>query len=143
MRGYLFDTMVHIAACDSLTEKWLRHWKEATTVGNKSLLLFEPLIAEIFYQLSRQKGEKAASDRILWLKGLPTMTMVKLDDNIAMDAGRYRKRGEFDISLVDAFSLAISKKERAELFTTDHGIRDAGKKIRVKVNYLPRGELSP
>jgi len=142
MRGYLFDTMVHMVACNSIPEKWRRQWKEAT-VGNKSLLLFEPLIAEIFYQLTRQKGESAAVNRILWLKGLPTITMVKLDDNIAMDAGRFRRRREFNISLVDAFALAISKKKRAELFTTDHGIRDAGKKIGVNVNYLPKEALSP
>ncbi|GFO98227.1 hypothetical protein ig2599ANME_2450, partial [groundwater metagenome] len=46
MGGYLFDTMVHVHAYDSIPEKWQRQWKEAT-VGTKQLILFEPLIAEI------------------------------------------------------------------------------------------------
>lgn len=57
MRGYLFDTMVHVAAEYGIPDKWQRHWKEAT-VGRKNLILFELLVAEILNQLTRRKGQK-------------------------------------------------------------------------------------
>jgi len=44
-----------VHAYDSIPEKWQMQWKEAT-VGTKPLILFEPLIAEILYQLTEKKG---------------------------------------------------------------------------------------
>ena len=140
MVGYLFDTMVHVVAYEGIPEKWYRQWKEAT-VGRKRLLLFEPLVAEILYQLARRKGERTALERILWLKGLQSTTMVELTDNIAFDAGRLYMRFTNKIGMVDSFLLAIAKKNQAEIFTTDHNLRDVGKEIAVRVHYMPKKSL--
>lgn len=136
MRGYLFDTMVHVIACDSVPEKWRRQWKEIQS-GNKSLFLFEPLIAEIFYQLYKIIGDKHSRERIFWLRALENTKIVELDDEMAFEAGRLQN--EFNgISLVDAFSLTIAKRKGAKIFTSDRVIRDAARNIEVDVDYLPK-----
>ena len=142
MGGYLFDTMVHVHASNSIPENWRRHWKDAT-VGNKQLILFEPLIAEILYQMIKEKGDGTATDRILWIKSLNNTRIVELNDKLAFAAGRaYLKFKKYGLSLVDSFSLVIAKEEKAEIFTTDHGLRDAGKDSGVRVSYLPLNALT-
>jgi len=139
--GYLFDTMVHVYANNNIPEKWRRQWKEVT-VGNKKLILFEPLIAEIMYQMIKEKGDGVASNRILWVKGLPNAEIVELNDHIAFAAARiFLKFKKYSISLVDSFSLAIAKSKRAEIFTTDYGLRRAGNDFKVRVNFLPKEAL--
>lgn len=68
--------------------------------------------------------------------------MVGIDDNIAFEASSlYLKLGRHNISLVDSFMLAIAKKERAKVFTSDHGLRNAAREIDVAVSYLPKESL--
>jgi len=138
--GYLFDTMVHVAACISLPEKWRRQWKQAVD-GTKRLLISELLVAEIFYQLTKISGKEAARDRILWVKGRPTTTIVSIDDAMSLNAGMLFLRFKNFIGIVDAFSLEIARRERAEIFTTDHQIRKVAKEIGVPVSYLPKESL--
>ena len=141
MGGYLFDTMVHVHAYDRIPEKWQRQWKEAT-VGSKPLILFEPLIAEILYQLTEKKGYNTASSRIYWLKALSNTKIIPLDkdhDEIAFAAASaFKEFKEHGLSLVDSFSLVIAKEERADIFTTEHGLRDAGNDFGVRVSFLPK-----
>ncbi|MCX9084427.1 MAG: hypothetical protein OIN87_06490 [Candidatus Methanoperedens sp.] len=42
------------------------------------------------------------------------------------------------ISLVNSFSLVIAKEERADIFTTDSGLRDAGTDFGVRISFLPK-----
>ena len=141
MSSYLFDAMVHVQARTTIPEKWKRQWKEATT-GAKQLILTEPLIAETFYQLIRKEGEKAAQKRIFWLKGLRSCRIVPLDDHHALEAGRlFLRFRHLGISLADAFSLSVARMERAEIFTSDHGIRDACRSLDIEVSYLPLKDI--
>ncbi len=141
MRGYLFDTMAHVAAYNTLPEKWSRSWQEALH-GNKHLLLFEPLVAEMSYRLTLKVGEDRARERIYWLKGMKNTEIVNIDDNLAINAGklylRYRNKS---ISLVDAFILSVANEKGAKVFTTDHHVRDAGRKERITIDFLPKEEL--
>ncbi|TRZ91574.1 MAG: type II toxin-antitoxin system VapC family toxin [Methanosarcinales archaeon] len=141
MGGYLFDTMVHVHAYDNIPERWYKQWKDAT-VGNKRLILSELLIAEILYQMIQEKGDAAATDRILWVKSRQNTRIVALDDKIAFAAGRaYIKFKGYGLSIVDSFSLVIAKEEKAEIFTTDPGLLKAGDDYGVKVNFLPKKAL--
>ncbi len=77
------------------------------------------------------------------MKGLRNIKMVDIDDNSAFEASRlYLSMRKHSISLVDSFVLAIAKKERAKVFTSDHKLRNAARDIKVEVNYLPRESLS-
>ena len=133
--------MVHVVAVDDIPDKWRRHWKEAT-VGNKHLILFELLVAEIMNQLTIRKGQNASRNRMFWLKGLRNTWMVDVDDNTAFEASRiYLSMKGHSLSLVDSFLLAIAKKERAKVFTSDHRLRDAARAIKIDVNFLPKDVL--
>lgn len=142
MKSYLFDTMVHVAATRGrVPEKWRRQWDEVKA-GRKYLLLFEPLIAEMFYRMAEAVGEEAALTRILWLKSLRSAKLVKIDDRVAVSAARIFSRfRRYGISLVDAFSVAVAKREGAKLFTTDLGVRNVCRKADILVSFLPREEL--
>lgn len=143
MRNHLFDTMVLVAAVrGAIPEKWRRQWNE-TKAGRKHLLLFEPLIAEMYYTLAKFMGEEAAQAKMLWLKSLRGARLVPLNDNLALGAARtILKFKHYGISLVDAFSITIAKREGAELFTTDLGVRNICKEVGVPVSFLPSDELT-
>lgn len=137
-RKYLFDTMVHVLTVRKVPEKWLYHWKEAT-VGRGRLLLFDCLVAELFENLTREFGAKFAEQRLLWLKSLPNTYEVEIDNNLAcVTAHALLKFRKYDISLTDAFILAIAQREGAVVFTMDKGLREACRDSRVEVSYLPR-----
>jgi len=142
MTAYLFDTMAHAAAMSGMPEKWRRAWKEVT-IGHKSLILLEPLVAEMTSKLSPRIGIARARQRILWLKSLRNTSVVSPDDNEAIEAGfakmRYKAAG---LSLVDAFILTIARRQGAKVFTTDRGLRDTCRESKVEVDFLPLEELS-
>ena len=133
--------MVHVSAVRGVPDKWRRQWKEAT-VGNKTLILFEMLVAEVLSRLTVRKGQNASRNRMLWLKGLRNTKMIDVDDSIAFEASRiYLRLRDYSLSLVDSFLLAIAKKERARVFTSDHSLRDAAREMKIDVSFLPEGVL--
>ncbi len=134
--------MIHVAtACSSIPDKWRRQWEEAIT-GKKNLILFEPLIAEIFYRLALKIGETKANERILWLKSLPSTKIIEINNNLAIEAVKvYLKFRRYSLSLVDSFSAVIAKRRNAALFTTDTGIRNVCRRIGVSVSFLPKKAL--
>ena len=141
MKTYLFDTMVlsTIVIKKRPSEIWSYKWEEIKE-GRAYLLLFESLIAELFYQLIKRKQEKIVCEDILRIKGLPLTRIIQLDDNFAFKAGKFRYQFQ-EISTVDAFSIAIAERNKGMIFTTDHYLRNAAKEMNVKVSYLPKEEL--
>jgi predicted nucleic acid-binding protein len=130
--------MVHVSAVRRVPEKWLFHWKEAT-VGRGRLLLFDYLVAELFEKLTKEFGAKFAEQRLWWLKSLPNTYEVEVDNNLACATARaLLKFRKYDVSLTDAFILAIAEREGAVVFTTDEGLRNACRDSQVEVSYLPR-----
>jgi predicted nucleic acid-binding protein len=129
--------MVHVTAVDRIPEKWQHRWDEVK--GNRrTLLLFEPLVAEIVYHLTRRTDRKRAEARIRELKQLPAIHMSRLDDDLAFRAASLRLKYETQsISYVDSFILAIARRHTAEVLTTDHGLRDAGRSEGMTMNFLP------
>lgn len=141
MKTYLFDTMVlsTIVIKKRPPETWFYKWEEIRE-GRAYLLLFESLIAELFYQLIKRKQEKIVCENILRIKRLPSSRIIQLDDNLAFKAGKFRYQFQ-EISTVDAFSMAIVERNKGMIFTTDHSLRDAAKEINIKVSYLPKEDL--
>ncbi len=138
MKKYLFDTnAISTILFGSAPEKWLRHWKDVKE-GRGTLILFEPLISEIFYRNTPKLGKKACKDKILWLKSLPRAEIHQLGDNEAIDAGNIKiDFAKNNLSLVDCFLLSVGKRYSCKIFTTDHSVRDVARELRINVDYLP------
>ena len=142
----LFDTMALVSWCKSgnLPEKWQLAWNRCAYEG--TVLIMEPLVSEIYYQLAKAIGHESAQNGILKIKGLKGVRMfpIEEDDDLAMEAGRIHLKAQqngSEVSFVDAYLIAICKKTGAMIHTTDHAIRDIARRYRCKVNWLPLNEL--
>lgn len=136
MKKILFDTyVVSLMLSGNLPEKWVRYANEIRK-GERILLMFEPLISEIFYKNVPVFGISKCRDKIYWLKSLPKVEIHTLTDNDALDAGEIKvQQLQYGLSLVDCYLLSIGKRRNSIVLTTDHGVRDVGKKIGVEVKY--------
>ncbi len=138
MRRYLFDAnAISLLILGTPPEKWFRRWKEIKE-RRRVLLLFEPLISEVFYKNTSKHGRKSCMDKILWLKSLPNVEIHRMNDNDAFNAGKIKVDfARYGLSLVDCFLLSIGKYQGSTIFTTDHEVRDVARKMRVNVDFLP------
>jgi predicted nucleic acid-binding protein len=142
-RAYIFDAMVVASGSDAPPEKWERPFAEVRG-GRAELLLFEPLVAEMVFQLSKRFGPERAKSEVRSWKSLPGTRLCELDDSWAFAAAAARlKHQNEDISYVDAFILDLARRERAKVLTTDCGLRDAARREKVDVSFLPWCELRP
>ena len=122
-------------------EKWKRPWHEIRFIHKNKLILFEPLISEIFYQISKKIGFKKAKNKIEWIKTLPTSEIISLNDNIAITAGKYKiSYNKYGISLVDCYSLTLALRKNATILTTDTGLKNSAKKLNIVTNFIPFGK---
>jgi len=138
MKKYLFDTNVYsLIFSESVPEKWTRYWKEVRS-KKKKLIIFEMLISEIFYINSSDYGFKTMREKLELIKHLPGSEIVNITNADAFQAAEYKVTlHRFGISLVDSYILTIARKQNARVVTTDIGIKQAGKTIRLDVDYLP------
>lgn len=134
----LFDTMVHISCFeDRVPNKWKRQWDQIR-FGHYELLLTEPLISEIFYMLESEYGRDEAKTYILRLKSLrSTKILTDRDECAFLSAHLKHKYRKYNLSMIDSFILALGKIEKAQICTTDHGLRDAAKEERCNISFLP------
>ena len=140
MRKIIFDTTVFdLIYNDILPEKWRRYWQEIRN-NNRELILFEILISEIFYRLSQEYGFEPIQNKIYQIKSLKSSKLIIIDDRIAISSGKIKNKYR-GLSIVDSFILALSNHLNAKIVTTDHGIRDASKGEKIKVDFLPWEEV--
>ena len=137
MRRYLIDTgALSLILSGDVPEKWRRHWDDIK-FGEAQMILIEPLVCEVYYKNVPQRGKRGTLDRILWLKSLPQITIYEPDDNDALFAGDLKLRHPSALSIVDCFILAATRSTRARLITTDHSMRDAARRVGLRVDWLP------
>ena len=138
MKKYLFDTnAISLTFDGTLPEKWVRLWKEVR-MGNSELLLFEPLISEMYYKNIPKHGKTKCKDKIYWMKSLSNSTIHPLDDNDAFRAGDIKNQyKKFGPSIVDCFLLSVAKVNGAMIITTDPTVKFVAKEMNVKFSYLP------
>jgi predicted nucleic acid-binding protein len=136
--------MVHTAEFRRRTpEKWVRLWNQLYS-GNRILVLIEPLISEIFYQIEKLSSKAAAQKYIFRIKGMQNTDVVPHadGDKIALLAGEIRyKHRQRNVSLVDSYIIATAIRENAAVYTTDHGVRDSAREEKCEVQYLPKESL--
>ena len=136
MRKCLFDTnAVSLMLSGSIPERWVRY-STGVREGKIVLLLFEPLISEIFYKNVPKYGLAECRKHILWLKSLPHVEIHSLTDSDAINAGEIKiRQSQYGLSLVDCYLLSIGRHHKSIILTTDHGVRDAGREIGVEIDY--------
>ena len=137
--------MAHLAEYQGKTpEKWKRILKQLFS-GNYMMILTEPLISEIFYQVEIRDGKSAAQSYLLKLKSMKNVHVMpdKDGDIMAFAAGSFKvKHKRHKVSLVDSYIIAAAVTEGATIYTTDPGVRDAAKQEkRCHVDYLPKEAL--
>jgi predicted nucleic acid-binding protein len=92
-------------------------------------LVAEANLAEYYYKTCRKLGRQTADARYL------TLSVARLqsvqDEALTRLAGLERCRQQLDLSLADCFALALAKRERALLLTTDSELRRT-KDVQVK-----------
>jgi uncharacterized protein len=86
--------------------------KECIVYMNKLNLL------EIYYGVYRDDGKIKAEATLTIALNLPLKVIDGIDDNIFMEAGRYKAK--YKISLADSIALAEAKVRNAILVTADH-----------------------
>lgn len=142
MRKLIFDTnSIDLLIQETLPLKWKKYWQE---IKNKTsqLLLFEILITEIFYKLSKNYGSLTMEHKILQLKSIENLRIIKIDDNFAILAGKMvNKYQKYGLSIVDSYIIACGKKFGGLIISTDPGIKKACKEEKVKNDFIPLKEI--
>lgn len=114
--------------------KWSDIWRNIR-MGGQGIILIEPLVGEMYYKNAPKLGLKEVKNNIMGLKGFRKAEVYKLKDSDAIEAGKIKLEHR-DLSLVDCFIMAVAKRHRAVILTTDPGIRDAAREMRIDVNFM-------
>ncbi len=140
MKQLIFDTGVFSRRFTDerpFPEKWVPYWRGASE-GTKTLILFEGLVAEMFYKLAEKRGFNFGRQKVAFVKSLRGVRVQPVTDEDAIRAGEIHIRTRrHRISLMDAWVLAIASRTSARVVTTDSGLQQASKMLGVEVDHLP------
>ena len=106
----------------------LEHFKRMDDDEEEGLVA-EINLAEHYYKTCQKLGRQAADSRYYMLRA--SKLRIVHDENLTRLAGLEKCRQRLDLSLADCFALALAKKEKCLLLTTDSELRKA-KDIHVK-----------
>ena len=87
-------------------------------------------LAEYYYKTCRKLGRETADVRYFMLRA--SKLQISNDEPLTRAAGLERCRQQLDLSLVDCYALALAKRERATLLTTDSELKKT-KDVQVKL----------
>lgn len=76
-------------------------------------------LREVYYDYHRAFGEAPADKCVSDLVSLGLVIVRDMDDGLLRDAGALKSRLR-RISLADCFAVALARREKGELLTTDH-----------------------
>ena len=93
-------------------------------------LISEVNLAEYYYKTCRELGKENADIRYFMLRG--SKLLIVNDEQLTRSAGLEKCRQPLDLSLPDCFALALAKREKATLLTSDNDLKRA-KGARVKL----------
>jgi predicted nucleic acid-binding protein len=93
-------------------------------------LVSEVNLAEYYYKTCRKLGRETADVRYFMLR--TSKLHVSNDEPLTREAGLERCRQQLDLSLADCYALALAKRERATLLTTDSELKKI-KDVQVKL----------
>ena len=79
-------------------------------------------LAEFYYKTCQKLGRQTADTRYYQLRA---KLQVIQNDELVRDAGLEKCRQHLDLSLADCFALALAKRQKATLLTTDRELSKA------------------
>jgi len=88
-------------------------------------------LAEFYYKTCQKLGRQTADTRYYQIKR--TRLQIVQDDDLTRSAGLEKCRQPLSLSLADCFALALAKREKALLLTTD---RELSKVREVEVKFF-------
>lgn len=94
-------------------------------------LITEINLTEYYYKTCQKIGKQAADTRYFLLRTSKLKTIG--DENLSRLAGLEKCKQDLDLSLADCFALALAKREKATLITTD---RELGKAKDVPAKFF-------
>lgn len=86
-------------------------------------LLAEVNLTEYYYKTCQKLGRQAADIRYFMMRA--SKLRLVYDENLTRAAGLEKCRQQLDLSLADCYALALAKREKAILLTTDEALRRA------------------
>ena len=88
-------------------------------------------VAEFYYKTCQKIGRQTADTRYYQIKR--TQLQIVHDDDLTRNAGLEKCRQPLSLSLADCFALALAKREKALLLTTD---KELSKVREVEVKFF-------
>jgi len=88
-------------------------------------------VAELYYKTCQKLGRQTADTRYYQIKR--SRLQIVHDDDLTRSAGLEKCRQPLSLSLADCFALALAKREKALLLTTD---RELSKVREVEVKFF-------
>ncbi|MBS3050538.1 MAG: PIN domain-containing protein [Candidatus Aenigmarchaeota archaeon] len=87
------------------------------------------LFAELAFHIRRKRGREKAAEILLYIKSLPNLEIVPVDDEIAKTAGmiraHYAKKIPKKLTYFDCIHIATAMAAKCDKFVTgDRGFRD-------------------
>jgi len=97
--------------------------------GRAQGLVTEVNLSECYYKTCQKLGRQAADTSYFLLRG--SRLQAVHDEELTRLAGLEKCRQQLDLSLADCFALALARREKALLLTTDSELKKA-KSVQVK-----------
>ena len=103
--------------------------------GRIELLMSVVNVGEIFYLVSRRRGEPEAEEFLKALPGMPIRTVLPTEGTIL---GAARLKARFPISYADAFAAETAREQDAALVTGDPELKVLGRRSVLKLEWIGR-----
>ena len=97
----------------------------------KSLLMSTVNWGEVYYALSRSKGESKAEESILIIDQLP-ITLIEINRTIAYQAAKLKAR--YAVAFGDCFAAALAMVNQGQVLTGDPEFKNLEKEV--SINWL-------
>lgn len=107
---------LHFAG-DSRVKEYFDKISEERAIG----LVSEVNLAEYYYKTCQKLGRETADSRYHMLKA--SRLLIANDESLTRLAALEKCRQHLDLSLADCFALALAKREKAVLLTTDSELK--------------------
>lgn len=133
MKKYVFDA--GILALFFAGDERVRGFFEEVEAGRARGYLCEVNLAEFYYKACEKLGKAVAELRYHQLRS-SKLSIVSTDEELTKLAGEEKCEHRRALSLADCFALALAKRERAVLLTTDP---ELAKVAGVEVKHFPVG----
>lgn len=102
-------------------QKKARNYIEEIYDKRAEAYMSEVNVAEFLYNYARVFGWEAAMAKHSLLRNSP-IAFVGVDEGLTLEAARLKHR--YELSLADCYLIALARRKRATIITTDRGVKE-------------------